>query len=207
VTLLFPPRIIERAWEALGSKGLSDGRTPIWDVLEGAFSAAIDGVVGRGGSGQMYFDTGVAIDLPSANSRTEIAGRLSANTPTNQARVSTQVRKPPFDWNGLAFQSATEVRIAKALSDAEVLFFPLPAAVAGVKKKEPDFLVCAAGKRGILEIHGDQFHTPETAATEHDRGRWFQKYGLRVFQIYDAVRCYSHRDEVVKEFLHILRES
>ena len=49
VTLLFPPRMIERAWEALGSKGLSDGRTPVWDVLEPAFSAALDGVVGAGG--------------------------------------------------------------------------------------------------------------------------------------------------------------
>ena len=107
----------------------------------------------------------------------------------------------------MGFQSETETRIAKALSEAHVLFFPLPAAVAGVQKKEPDFVVCADGKWGILEVQGDEFHPPETAAKEHERGRWFQNYGVKVFQIYSATRCYSNPDEVVAEFLKLLRAS
>lgn len=146
--------------------------------------------------------------LPYEGWREEMAARLEGAEPTtNQAQVSASVREPPFEWNGLRFLSRTETRIAEALSQANVMFFPLPAAVAGVQKKEPDFLICADGKWGILEVQGDQFHPPETAAKEHDRARWFKKYGVKVVEIYDATRCYSDPEGVVEDFLRLLRAS
>jgi hypothetical protein len=123
-------------------------------------------------------------------------------TPLNQAVVASTA--PAFQSMGLGFRSKTEVKVNGALSRTNVLFFPLPAAVVGNKRKEPDFLVCHGGRWGILEIHGDQYHTGETAAAEHDRARFFKRHGIKVFEIYEWQRCWDDPDGVVAEFLALL---
>ena len=69
------------------------------------------------------------------------------------------------------------------------------------KYKEPDFVVCYKGKMGILEIHGDKWHPPETAAQEHERRRDFTKLGISIYEIFAADRCYNDPDGVVNDFL------
>ena len=57
------------------------------------------------------------------------------------------------------------------------------------------------GKCGILEIHGDKWHPPETAAQEHERRREFVNLGVSIFEIFDAERCWKDPDGVVNDFL------
>ncbi len=83
---------------------------------------------------------------------------------------------------------------------------PLPVAVMGAraKYKEPDFVICHRGKWGILEIHGEEYHPPETAAKEHARRREFQELGVETYEIYDATECYNNPAKVVEQFLRLL---
>jgi len=84
-----------------------------------------------------------------------------------------------------------------------LLVFPLPVAVLGKQRiyKEPDFVVCYKGKFGILEIHGDVWHPPQTAAKEHERRREFTQLGINVYEIFDATRCWNEPERVVDDFL------
>jgi hypothetical protein len=67
--------------------------------------------------------------------------------------------------------------------------------------KEPDFVVVHKGKMGILEIHGDKWHPPETAAQEHERRREFTRLGIPIYEIFGAERCWNDPESVVTEFL------
>ena len=60
---------------------------------------------------------------------------------------------------------------------------------------------------GILEVQGKTYHPPETAAEEHNRARWFKKYGIRHIEFYEHGRCQSDPLGVVKEFLELMRTS
>ena len=60
----------------------------------------------------------------------------------------------------MPFRSQAELRIAQALGRACVLFFANAPGRFGVhpddrQTREPDFVVCADGKWGILEVCGD----------------------------------------------------
>lgn len=103
----------------------------------------------------------------------------------------------------LNFRSKTETKIFDALIKRGLLVFPLPVAVMGCRRqyREPDFVVCYNGKVGILEIHGDKWHPPETAAKEHERRRKFSKLGISVYEIFGADRCLDNPDGVVDDFL------
>lgn len=136
---------------------------------------------------------------------TYISNLRGDNDPLNQGIVATA--SALFSWNGLRFRSRTEAVMAAAMAKAGVLFFPLPAAVSEMKKLEPDFLVCADGKWGVLEVHGEPFHTPETATRESERRRWFLQRGVKVMEFYDAGRCYKDPHGVVQEFVSLLRRS
>lgn len=116
---------------------------------------------------------------------------------------------PLYTWKNLRFRSKTEMRIAKALDRANVLFLPNCMARLGPTtdyrvNREGDFLVCDDGKWGILEIHGESFHPPSRAAHDHDRSRLFKQHGVLVIEHYDAERCYETPDDVVAEFLKLL---
>lgn len=115
---------------------------------------------------------------------------------------------PSFDqWEGHAFRSAQEVRIAKALDERGVLFFPN----AGCritegeirKTREADFLVIIEGRIGILECDGKAYH--QTAAEDHQRDRHFQRQGIRFIQRYSYEECLQEY-QVVDDFLELMRK-
>lgn len=119
--------------------------------------------------------------------------------------------RPLYTWKNLRFRSKAEMGIAHALDRANVLFFPNSMARLGLvadarQNREPDFLVCEAGKWGVLEVHGELWHPPSAAAADHDRARLFKKHGIKVFEAYDATPCYEQPDDVVTDFLRILRQ-
>lgn len=197
--LLYPAHLIHKAREILDQDNLKD---QIEEALDEAFR----------GLGYFFSSVGVVTRLlvePAEDDwRAKIAAELQGEeSAADQASPQAQVRKRAFTWNGLPFQSKTETKIAQALSKTHVLFFPVANAVAGLQKKEIDFLVCAEGRWGILEVQGGKFHPPERVAEEHERQRWFQSRGAHFFQIYDAVRCHSDPDGVVSEFLALLRST
>lgn len=111
-------------------------------------------------------------------------------------------------WKNLRFRSKSEVRIAEALDRTGVLFLPNSRARLGAthvrQNREADFLVCADGRWGILEVDGDPFHPPSRTADDHERDRLFRAHGIRVVEHFHADRCYNQPDAVVRQFLEIL---
>ena len=122
----------------------------------------------------------------------------------NQAVTARNVRI----WKNLRFRSASEIKIAHALDRAGVLFFPNCLGRLGSMKnritKEPDFLVCANGRWGILEVDGEPFHPASRAAQDHARDRLFREQGVRLFEHFDATECYERPGEIVSRFLGLL---
>lgn len=113
-----------------------------------------------------------------------------------------------LNWNNLGFRSRSEIKIAEAFDNAGVLFLPNCKARVGSGKnrlnREADFLVCHNGKWGILEVDGEPFHPLTRTVQDHERDRLFKIHGITVAEHYDANKCFSNPDEVVKEFLGIL---
>lgn len=114
-----------------------------------------------------------------------------------------------YEWESLRFRSPVEVIMAKTLDKYNVLFLPNCMARLGQPgnrtRREADFLVCFDGKVGILEIDGEVYHT--SAAKDHDRDRLFRHHGIKVCEHYDAKRCLKEPEEVVRDFLKILRQN
>ena len=126
--------------------------------------------------------------------------------PVSNQALFTFSDSPKVTYEGLNFRSKTEIKVFEALVSKGLLVLPLPVAVMGSSKKhkEPDFVVCLKGKVGILEIHGDKWHPPETAAEEHERRREFTKLGVSVYEIFGADRCWNDPDGVVSDFIQAL---
>lgn len=116
-----------------------------------------------------------------------------------------------FHWSNLRFRSPSEVAIAKALNEYEVLFLPNCMARLGSpnpserKNKEADFLICCDGKWGIIEVDGDKYHP--SAAKDHLRDRLFKTHRIRVIEHYTSTECTSDPKRVVCEFLDLLRKN
>lgn len=113
---------------------------------------------------------------PTPGWKEEMAERLRGQQTNNQAKDHSS--EPPQRWQGLGFRSVTEVVVAKALDDADVLFLSLCATRVTLEGEQrgtffPDFLVCQRGKWGILEVDGEPWHPPGTAAKGHRRDRYF----------------------------------
>lgn len=138
---------------------------------------------------------------PSDNWHTELVNSIAALT-SNQALFTFKDSRK-IVHHGLNFRSQSEIKIFDALIKRGLLILPLPVAVMGRHRlyKEPDFVVCYNGKVGILEIHGDKWHPPETAAKEHERRREFARLGVNVYEIFGADRCLAAPDKVVEDFL------
>lgn len=125
--------------------------------------------------------------------------------------VSLTANQALFTYDGsskithrrLKFRSRTETRIFDELVTRGLLVMPLPVAVLGLadRYREPDMVVVYKGKVGILEVHGDPWHPPETAAAEHERRREFTRLGVAVYEIFSATRCWDDPKGVVDEFL------
>lgn len=142
---------------------------------------------------------------PPDSWRSELSNSIAALN-SNQALFTFKDSRR-LSHQGLNFRSQTEIKIFEALVKRAVLVCPLPLAVMGKPRayKEPDFVICYGGRVGILEIHGDKWHPPETAAKEHDRRRQFTNLGVKVYEIYGADRCWNDPDGVVNEFLETLK--
>jgi hypothetical protein len=109
-------------------------------------------------------------------------------------------------YNNLKFRSPAEIEIAKELEKQSILYFPLPVAVVGYKKVEPDFLIQhpETKKFGILEVNGDTYHTPKNAQQDHERAEIFFTRGIYV-KFVSAQKCFSNPSNVVKQFLDELK--
>jgi hypothetical protein len=137
----------------------------------------------------------------------EIARGRGVDNQVAEASKPIQLRT----WANLRFRSESEVRVAQALDRAGVLFLPNCKARLGLAanrlNREADFLVCADGKWGILEVDGEPFHPPSRAAQDHERDRLFHQHGILIIEHYDATHCFQKPDEVVASFLSLLRRA
>lgn len=107
-------------------------------------------------------------------------------------------------WKGMVFRSKTELRVAKALDHAGVIFLP-PTKVrltvgSDRQSREIDFLVYHAGRWGVLEVDGP-WHT---AASDVSRDAILRANGLTCIQRFDAERAYHESAAVVTAFLAFL---
>lgn len=116
--------------------------------------------------------------------------------------------KTPYIYNEMKFASQSEIRIAQELESQKVLFFPLPLAVRAETGKffedhrEVDFLICENGLWGVLEV---SYH-PDRFEKDSEKDKWFKKSGILCVEHYTAEKCYSSSNEVVNEFLSVLRK-
>jgi uncharacterized protein DUF559 len=114
----------------------------------------------------------------------------------------------PCTLDGLWYRSKSERKIAHALEAANVMFAPNASVRLGVTPDhrdtmEPDFLVWQDRNLGVLEVDGP-WHQGR-AADDHERDRRLKEHGVRVVERYPADRCYSMPDDVVADFLRLLR--
>ena len=130
------------------------------------------------------------------------AGIKGDTEPLNQGTLGPHHGN--FSWNGLRFRSQSEIAVSRELSSRKILYFPLPAAVRGITKLEPDFLICHKGQWGVLEVHGEPFHPPERNVEEQKRARWLEFGGVITVQSFDSGRCFNDASSVVDEFLQLL---
>jgi hypothetical protein len=114
-------------------------------------------------------------------------------------------------YQNLRFRSYSEVRIAEALDKKGVMYLPNCAARvnSGGERvnREPDFLICANRRWGILEVDGEPFHPPTRTVHDHARDTLFEQHGIRVVKHYDAKRCREEPMVVVIEFLELLSKN
>jgi hypothetical protein len=113
----------------------------------------------------------------------------------------------PRNWAGMRFRSESELRIAQALDRTGVLFLPDALMRLGAssarQNREADFLVCANGVWGILEVDGAPFHSEDQDAPD-ERDLLFSQHGITIIEHFEASRCAIAPDEVVTEFLATL---
>lgn len=140
-------------------------------------------------------------DAPTTGWENNLAQSIGVHS-SNQAMFRIP-KRPIYEHEQLHFRSRTEIKMYQRLIARGLLVFPLPVAVLGQPNtyREPDFLVIYKGKAGILEINGDKWHPPQTAAKDHDRRRLFVSRGIPVYEIFDDKRCWNDPDGVIDEFL------
>ncbi len=119
---------------------------------------------------------------------------------------TTKAENAPLEWNGLFLRSRAELKIAEALDQANVLFFPNSRCRVSDRDNqrntiEVDFLIIHQGKIGILEVDGATYH--KSAATDHKRDRLFMRQGIMCSR-FDAGECMVNPQNIVEEFLELL---
>lgn len=145
------------------------------------------------------------VDAKPENWRDELLALLDGRDVDNQA-VGFKASKT---YEGLRFRSESEVRIAQALDRAGAMYLPNCKARVGSRERrrnsEADFLICAHGRWGIIEVDGGQWHPPQRAAQDHERDRPFKRHGVAVVERFDAGECFERPDAVVAQFLALLK--
>jgi hypothetical protein len=176
---------------------LLDVDNPITQAIRQAFDAVMPG-----NNFVRYFAAKAALVTISPNWRDDL------RTSVHNQGVAV---KPGRLWENLRFNNESELRIAKALDQAGVLYFPLckgrlgPAAAR--QNREPDFLICQNGKWGVLEVDGDLSHPSSRTYQDHERDRLFHRYGVRVVHHYHALKCHDAPQAVAKDFLDLLERN
>lgn len=127
---------------------------------------------------------------------------------TNSTSKLVPIQSQKVTWQNLSFSSVSEVKIAQALEQAGVLFFPNCMGRLntdqGRRNRECDFLICDEGYWGILEVDGVPYHPPSRAAEDHQRDGFFLDHGVWVHR-FDANECFKYPDDVVRRFLQRLK--
>jgi hypothetical protein len=181
---------------------LSDENHPITQAIHQAIT-----VVMPADYGISRFYAGVEIIDLDPNWRSELLEIARGRGVHNQLAGERLARI----WNNLRFRSGSEVKIAAALDRVGVLFLPNCKARLGLagkrENREPDFLICCDGKWGILEVDGGPFHPPARTVEDHERDRLFKQHGIRIVEHYDSNRCFEHPEEVVQNFLSLLKQA
>ncbi|MBE9225687.1 hypothetical protein IQ264_09660 [Phormidium sp. LEGE 05292] len=133
------------------------------------------------------------------------------NIPIYKEEINNQGISAELRWNNLRFRSKTEIKIAEALEERGILFFPnckgRLGSLANRQNREPDFLICHNGKWGILYVDGQPYHPASRSAEEHEQDRLFHYHGIVWIQRFDAERCYNQSQKVVQEFLELLSKA
>jgi hypothetical protein len=138
--------------------------------------------------------------------RNQIANAKGSNQALITEKLATERGRPELTWNELRYASKSEVRIAQALEDKKVLFFPLAVGVradTGTNYKdhrEVDFLICNDGVWGVLEV---SYH-PGRYEQDKEKDSWFKRSGILCIEHYTAEQCYQYTEKVVNEFLEHL---
>ena len=113
-------------------------------------------------------------------------------------------------WHGWQFNSEAEVKIAEALDQTGVLFFPNGkgrlTSARGRENSVPGFLICDRGKWGLLAVK--KGIPPENVAEimpgDDERSRLFQSLksqGIHLIADYDVAECLKESDRIVQDFL------
>jgi hypothetical protein len=115
----------------------------------------------------------------------------------------------PHVWKGMRFRSYSEQAIAEALDRACIDFQPNCMMRTGSNPDdrnnvEPDFVIHAFGRTGVLEVDGRPWHPPEFTADQHARDRRLRAKGW-IVERFDAEECRKLPDDVVAQFLCVLR--
>jgi hypothetical protein len=177
-----------------------------------ALQQAFQAILGEARSHPWEEDDGVVINIRigvtelDENWRDEIiaSARKKANNHNRNVRKEP-VEKPYEIWSGMEFNSPGELAIAKALDQADVLYFPNDLARVTIDGKRanryPDFLILYKGRWGVLEVDGKQHNDP---GKEYQRDRYFQRHGIKVITHYPHTRCANDPAGVVKDFLELL---
>lgn len=112
-----------------------------------------------------------------------------------------------YQWNGLNFRSKSEIKIAEALDNRGVLYFPNARGRLSLNYKrvnrEADFLVCHEGRWGILECDGEAYH--QSAADDHARDLLWNAQGIWFIKRFSSNECFSKPAEIVDLFLEMLK--
>lgn len=179
---------------------LADPSNPISQAIRGAARAVLPSTV--------WIDSWLVTPLDKPEAPQPAPHYADASSQVhNQAADATTSRV----WNHLRFRSETEVRIAKALDEAGVLFFPNCKARLGAKNerqnREPDFLICYNGRWGIIEVDGEPYHPASRTAFEHARDRLFKLHGVNLVEHFDAKQCFEQPAYVVRQFLTLLEQA
>lgn len=112
-----------------------------------------------------------------------------------------------YQWNGLNFRSKSEIKIAQALDERGVLYFPNARGRLSLNyrrvNREADFLICCEGRWGILECDGGIYH--QTAADDHARDLLWNAHGVWFIKRFSSSECHNNPTKVVDLFLEMLR--
>jgi very-short-patch-repair endonuclease len=126
----------------------------------------------------------------------------SASKPNKKRQPNPQPEYRSIAWHGLTLRSQSEVKIAKALDNKDVLFLADPKIRLNTEShrqtREVDFLVQYQGKWGILEVDGP--HHQHSTEADQWRDARFTEHGLLVVRFL-ADQCYRQPDLVVETFL------